>query len=132
MGSQYPCSECNKSFARDQYLQRHMAVDHRTKENPSVIYGKTFEDIDQGTEPIKEVHGLEFCETRKIGVFSCNECDYSTPKKINLDRHMMSKHRIPSSVPKESKIGGKAKGNVKEQMSQNISDTPSTKRFFCP
>ena len=155
IGTQHACDQCNQSFARPQYLARHIQVDHpiafpcdeceqifpaldlvlehvrnthlASQDIKCPICNSVFENENQVAVHLKG-HFLEVPNSEKSGVFSCTDCNYVTPKKSNLDRHM-KKHK-PSSIQGKESLDGKTK-DFKESESRKSSEKPGPKRFIC-
>ncbi|XP_055312341.1 zinc finger protein OZF-like [Sitodiplosis mosellana] len=92
----FECPICFKFFTRNTQLQRHSMTHKNELPNACSKCGRRFATLDE-----KQTH-----ETRcQRSLFACDQCRYKTVNKVDLKRHMQSKHGAKRLI--ECEICGK-------------------------
>lgn len=84
--TKFACTQCSKSFARKDYIVRHIASVHLQHKHHTCSHcDKSFADKTNLAQHIANVHQL-----RKT--FQCNECDKAFSTSSKLKRHTQAVH----------------------------------------
>lgn len=99
----FVCHQCDKTFTKDIYLNRHIRTVHRDRSQDEVVQCDDCDYKCTSTDTLRQ-HWHRKHKNMDSGTdetFYCNNCDYTCTKKDTLQKHKRTKH----SVKNENDVG---------------------------
>ena len=138
------CDECIENFSNSHLLMNHIKKMHLSSQDKTCpICNMTFSSELLANSHVQNTHNPNVnnieehkskskCNESNAGNFCCNDCNYTTLKKANLDWHVKSKHKTVHINPKARILNATMDTNNNNTLPQNIYIASEAKKCPCP